>query len=1296
MISPKPVKAYTDLVRGDAPCAVILAPPDASYSGIAEGLNRKISELTGQTLPVVKAGSLAGDALAALDGKNLLLLGDLSSNAVIERLYTDWYAFEDDAFPGPRGFTVRALVDPTGDGWNAVVLGGATRHEVAAAAEAFMARLEAKNGGLSFPYTFTVHFGGGEYARMLQDRAAEMATNLTRSWQAFLEDPQGETYQRRFAHQLGALAAQEQYKPGVVYVLDILDRFYRYGGLFYGVTGDPRFARAVGQATDAIYEHLEWIESHRQHSYDYRNSHYLVEPWLRGWQQVANTPWLTERQRKRGHAVMAFLATQMAVYCPSPEEYGKTRYRLLSRHEYAGVFAGNHLCRYVQRHCRLDEATARRIAEIRQGLQLPIKTMLQTYATGFDHKWQFDGGWHLLQMAMEEPYPEYVESGMARMNADFATLCINNLGDWVNFGARNVNNREGYDAWQILGRAELLFRDGTFQWWLTHRMKDRLPRKILIMGMPWWAHWYRTRFESKVPVHLIGVNRAPVPKLRYEDLQAGRERLDGGNPVLNDVSYDETFNKISLRDGLATEDQYLLLDGVGGTVYSANDAGEIADYSACGQELLVACEEREIPFYRNTVSASRGNAGDPAGVFARLRHTADAGPLLYTELEVAPQSGTRHVRRIFMEKGGFVLVVDDITVQEADEYALACTFRGLGTPELRLPAGKWTLRNSKADLHLVNVSVPGLSPKPTFSESVLSSGPTPAAQSLKVKVYRATAARRFEAGETYRFAHLFHGVPHGEAARFHASAIDPNVIAAGDTALPPLFGAPPEGHAKLGALAIEATAFRISLEDAVFVAARSITLNGASVFKSDTPCTIHVDLANGKASVESSRQENVGSIRWKPLWRKEGDVAEFNGTWRAPDGQSVQADLTRMDSAALKSVVGWAVMAVRANPVIGILDANRLPETRGAVTGHISHPVTEAKPYDIDHDGRSDILCACRDGHVTAMTQDGETLFDVKAGQPPVLTVWAGELWGQRVVLSGSYDGRVHCFDPSGKLLWEYKYTHPSWAHRSMVYDIAVGDFDGSSKQRIALGCHFRVAVLDENRQLLRDTSAYAHKVKPILPVRLFGEPMERLLVNTWMHRLFIMDPLRGELSDGWTPHFWDTAAYLGVHQFEGNDAFIVHGGPNGLSCGRLLRDAWMKGQRKPEAIWGADSWHHFTDGAVRSVLVHDFDGDGEEEIVCAVEAGFLVAYDPTGKRLWKRLIGSAPSHMLLLHGDDPDKRELVVAGASPNLTVYDAEWKPVRQGIKGVGGNMDYLWNLDGTVIALTKRSDICRIEWP
>ncbi len=513
MAAPKPVDTRTWLARDGQPAAVIGVPDDAEMRSAAQNLAAAVRDRTGVDVPVVDAASLVTGAVmqwtddvaqpATDGGRDLILLGDLTSNPAIARLYVEYYAFEDRGFPGVGGHVVRTIVDPEGLGWNAVVLGATDAGGVQAAAEEFVGMLQGDGGDCFADYSLAVTFGEGRFLESTRSRS-NTARAWPEAWTEWLMTPEDAGFAAKFG---GA-------NP-VVHLYTVLERYLMYGGLHYAVSGEDEFALAAGRGIDAAWGLLEWVEANRRQTYD---AHYQIEMILRGWQQVANCPLLTESQRTRGHQLMAFLAGQMACYRGTG---AAVEYRILSRHQYSGVFSSDFLCRNVQMHCTLAPGLAQVIADNRVGFDLVIDNMLQTYTTGFDHKWGFDGNWHLLQAAVERSQPEYVDSGMARLNADFTTMCINNAGDFVNFGAENIGADEGYDAWQIIGRAATLTRGTGYQWWLDERMSHR-PYKTFIMSVGWLGHWHETALQAQMPEHMIGINRILLPEPLREDTRERR------------------------------------------------------------------------------------------------------------------------------------------------------------------------------------------------------------------------------------------------------------------------------------------------------------------------------------------------------------------------------------------------------------------------------------------------------------------------------------------------------------------------------------------------------------------------------------------------------------------------------------------------------------------------------------------------------------------------------------------------------------------------------------------------------
>ena len=1287
-VRPRPVSLSTVLVKSGEPVAVIGVPEDPVHAGIARELQASIHKRCGTEVPILPAASLvSGPALRFSEevlrpsgegGRNLILLGDLTSNPATARLYIDYYAFEDAAYPGVGGHTVRTVVDPMGLGWNAVILGGPGPEEVRAACLEYVALMHAQDGEASSPYCLSVTPGTGVGMDQVMHRA-ESSRPWPEAWARDLLAPDSADYR-----------ASHPEKSPEQYVLDILDRHLTYFGLHFGTTGEREFAEAVGRAMDAVYEHLEWVEERRQGTYD---AHYMVEIWLRAWQEVANSGYLTDEQRNRGYAVMAFLAGQMQMYRPSLDEYGTTSYRIFSRHQYSGIFAGDALCRYIQRHCEAGPALETTISGNREAFGTVIRTMLSTYTTGFDHKWGLDGNWHLMQAALEEPYPEYVASGMFRANADYATMCMNNAGVFVNFGAENIGAREGYDAYQILGRAETILQDGGYRWMLDMGMKT-YPYKSFIMSLNWLAHWYQPSIEPREPTHLVGLNRLLISTPIYEDLVAGRGRLYAGIPVVNDVPLADTFTKITFRDGLGEGDQYLLYDGLGGITYSGNDANAICEYSRYGQPLLVQYTVQHDPFYQNTVSVSRGNAGDATGTFARLLAMADIGPMCYVASEVDPQCGSRHVRHLFMEKGGYVLVVDDLTLAESDEAALACTFRGLGEGEIGPDGRSWRVHAGKADLALQSIPVPGHEPAPSLSISVDEAGANTGGEGVPISVLREIAARQFTKGDTYRYANLFCGLPTGASREYEAVAVNGATVLVRSTAREPiaLYGIASDGLTSVGYLECRAGAFRLSPDGAQFIALRELALPGEAALSLAQPVTAAIDFREREVTVQAPTLRCTGTVVWEPDWSVTASYGELAKGIALPDGQRLRLDAAGLRDAILDAVREYAHMPIP-TPASGpdsalplSMRADELLSSAGRVNAVVH--------ADIDGDGHEDILCGLEDGRLVLIHPGGQAPLEMRTGSAPLRSVWAGRLKGVPALLCGAQDGEVRAYDLKGQLLWQY--SNRRWQHtpKLAVYSIAVADFVGDGTERVALGCHGGVSLLDVSAQPteMQWTPVYAHMVMPMSVVELPGETRPWLVVNSAGGGLKLIDPVAGTVVNGWLQGWGGPASYQALHEFEGSAPCFVHAGAIGVGCARLADDAWRDGVRAVSGIW-ADGWYKRTDGETHAVVVHDFDGDGVSEILTGNETGFLVCYSHTGERLWKRLVGTPVNALLVADVTGDGQPELVVAGDEPAVTVYDSKWNVLARWSPDTRDGIVKVWRHGHGANAVTRGGSVVRL---
>jgi len=865
-------------------------------------------------------------------------------------------------------------------------------------------------------------------------------------------------------------------------------------------------------------------------------------------------------------------------------------------------------------------------------------------------------------------------------------MCINNAGEFVNFGAENIGASEGYDAWQILGRAAVLTGDGRYQWWLD-RMQ-RHPYKVFIMSMGWLGHWFQTALPPVEPTEMIGINRILVSRPLQEDLVAGKGRLGGGMPVVNEVALEDGFSKLTFRDGLGADDQYLMLDGLGGVTYSGNDANALVEYSRFGTPLIVQYELKHEPFYQNTCSVARGNAGDPAGTFAELRAMADLQRVGYTQSFVSPLQGADHTRHLFFEKGGWVVVLDDLQVHEADEYALACTWRGLGEPELDEAAGSWRLHREGAELALLSVPLPGVAP-PRLRPSMRTVEVTASGQEKHVQVLRESMAGAMAAGERYHFATVFQGERPGETPPLRAVGLSADALAVIEPRTV-IYGAPREGASEVGGLMIDAAAFRLAEDSAELVALRSLSVDDQALVELSEPVTVELDFEAGTCRALSPISRHTGTIVWQPEWLRECSFAELAQGLALPGGREL-----RLDAARLHDPVRVAVAQARATPPAAT-QAATAPATWATARSLVEAPapVEASLRADITGDGAPELLLARTDGHLVALAGDGSPVFDVALSESPLLCVWAGELQGQTTVVAGARDGMVYACEADGTLHWSYRNTHWGYGARPSVYSLTVGDLRGDGSPQLALGCHGGVTLLaldGAEPSFVRFTEVYAHNIAPMQTVRPPGESRDWLAVNSHGGGLKLVDPVEGVVVNGWVSWWGGPAYYQAEHRIDGEQWF-VQAGFVGVGVGRLNAEAWQAGKRAYSDLWGGRGWYFRTDGETRGLLVGDFDGDGTPEVISGNETGFLVAYSLTGQRLWKRLVGGPITGIIDAGALQPGG--LIVLGDDPGLVVLDHELTEVGRWSPLTGAGVARAWLEGDRLLALDTDGQIWAVN--
>lgn len=124
----------TELVKGGQPNALIVTGSSNRYAAEARSIQQALKATSGVMIPIVTDQD---PQVTTPLKRNLILLGNRSTNAVVSKLYDQFYTLTDLKYPGPQGYEVRTLHNPYGNGVNAVLLGGSDDVGVQSASRRF-------------------------------------------------------------------------------------------------------------------------------------------------------------------------------------------------------------------------------------------------------------------------------------------------------------------------------------------------------------------------------------------------------------------------------------------------------------------------------------------------------------------------------------------------------------------------------------------------------------------------------------------------------------------------------------------------------------------------------------------------------------------------------------------------------------------------------------------------------------------------------------------------------------------------------------------------------------------------------------------------------------------------------------------------------------------------------------------------------------------------------------------------------------------------------------------------------
>jgi hypothetical protein len=276
---------------------------------------------------------------------------------------------------------------------------------------------------------------------------------------------------------------------------------------------------------------------------------------------------------------------------------------------------------------------------------------------------------HTIEYTLSRNDYRFFESGKVRQFAEYLTGVCDNVGSIPGFGDSGYGKGPGYE----LNGLPIAF-------WYT---KD--PRYLWRLQQLYDGKWYNPYHRDIAPQpwpEIVGVNVYRMPAEYYKWATTSSSY---GEPVAKtEVTFDNSFDKISFREQMAEDGQFLLLDGFGRGKHLHYDANAIIRYHAHGEDWLIDGDY----LVRNTtdhtmisvVRDGRVDKLEPA--FTSLDAHADLPSVGYTRTTVSGYNGADWTRNVLWLKGEGFIVLDELTAREPGDYTFENVFKMLDLGKL--------------------------------------------------------------------------------------------------------------------------------------------------------------------------------------------------------------------------------------------------------------------------------------------------------------------------------------------------------------------------------------------------------------------------------------------------------------------------------------------------------------------------------------------------------------------------------------------------------------------------------------